>query len=76
MLVTYAPKYRYARIHKGLILLQIGFFTVKRCLFEVVENGSNMFLRKVEPDWLLVYRADEEQLELFLFSTGIHADLF
>lgn len=47
MLATCAPKYRYARIHKGLILLQIGFFTVKRGLFGVVENGSNMFLRKV-----------------------------
>ena len=30
----------------------------------------------IEPDWLLVYRADEEQLELFLFRTGTHSDLF
>lgn len=30
----------------------------------------------IEPDWLLVYRADEEELELFLFRTGSHADLF
>lgn len=30
----------------------------------------------IEPDWLLVYRIDEGQLELFLFRTGTHSDLF
>ncbi|MBP5731000.1 MAG: type II toxin-antitoxin system YafQ family toxin [Clostridia bacterium] len=30
----------------------------------------------IEPDWLLVYRTNEEELELFLFRTGSHADLF
>ena len=30
----------------------------------------------VEPDWLLVYRADQNELELFLFRTGTHSDLF
>jgi mRNA interferase YafQ len=30
----------------------------------------------VEPDWLLVYRIDNNELELFLFRTGTHADLF
>ncbi len=30
----------------------------------------------IEPDWLLVYRIEEEELELFLFRTGTHADLF
>ena len=30
----------------------------------------------VEPDWLLVYRVDQSELELFLFRTGTHADLF
>ena len=30
----------------------------------------------VEPDWLLIYRTNEEELELFLFRTGSHADLF
>lgn len=30
----------------------------------------------IEPDWLLVYRTEEEQLELFLFRTGTHSDLF
>ena len=30
----------------------------------------------IEPDWLLVYRIDEDVLELFLFRTGSHSNLF
>lgn len=30
----------------------------------------------VTPDWLLIYRAESDALELFLFRTGTHSDLF
>lgn len=30
----------------------------------------------IKPDWLLIYRIDTDELELFLFRTGTHADLF
>ena len=30
----------------------------------------------IKPDWLLVYTIDDEELELFLFRTGSHSDLF
>ena len=30
----------------------------------------------IEPDWLLIYRVHEDTLELFLFRTGTHSDLF
>ena len=30
----------------------------------------------VKPDWLLIYSIDDEELELFLFRTGTHSDLF
>lgn len=30
----------------------------------------------IAPDWLLIYRVDEDELFLFLFRTGIHSDLF
>lgn len=30
----------------------------------------------VEPDWLLIYRTSQDTLELFLFRTGTHSDLF
>ncbi len=30
----------------------------------------------IQPDWLLVYRVEDNELELFLFRTGTHSDLF
>ena len=30
----------------------------------------------IQPDWLLVYRVEAQELELFLFRTGSHSDLF
>lgn len=30
----------------------------------------------IKPDWLLVYCINDEELELFLFRTGSHSDLF
>ncbi len=30
----------------------------------------------IQPDWLLIYRTEEEALMLFLMRTGTHADLF
>ena len=30
----------------------------------------------IEPDWLLIYRIEADELELFLFRTGSHSDLF
>ena len=30
----------------------------------------------IEPDWLLIYRVDKSVLELYLFRTGTHSDLF
>ena len=29
----------------------------------------------IQPDWLLIYRTEEEALMLFLMRTGTHADL-
>ena len=30
----------------------------------------------IEPDWLLIYRIEGAELELFLFRTGTHSDFF
>ncbi|MGI6767183.1 MAG: type II toxin-antitoxin system YafQ family toxin [Lentihominibacter sp.] len=30
----------------------------------------------IEPDRLLIYRIEDDELELFLFRTGTHSDLF
>ena len=30
----------------------------------------------IEPDWLLVYKIDNDKIELLLFRLGSHSDLF
>ncbi len=30
----------------------------------------------IQPDWLLVWQQDDEQLTLLLIDTGTHSDLF
>jgi mRNA interferase YafQ len=30
----------------------------------------------IEPDWLLVYRIENDELTLYLIRTGSHSDLF
>ena len=30
----------------------------------------------IQPDWLLIYSVDDEELELYLFRTGTHSDLY
>lgn len=30
----------------------------------------------IEPNWLLIYRINQDALELFLFRTGTYSDLF
>lgn len=41
-------------------------------------SGSYRGFREchIEPDWLLIYRIDQNTIELFLFRTGTHSDLF
>ena len=41
-------------------------------------SGKYSFLREchVKPDWLLIYRIDEDEIELILFRFGTHSDLF
>lgn len=41
-------------------------------------SGKYSGLREchIEPDWLLIYRCDDESLTLLLVDTGSHSDLF
>ena len=43
-----------------------------------VLTGDHIGFREchVEPDWLLVYKIKPDVLELYLFRTGTHSDLF
>ena len=39
-------------------------------------NYSNFRECHIKPDWLLIYKQDENELLLILFRTGTHSDLF
>ena len=40
------------------------------------KGGNVTWECHIQPDWLLVYQIDGEQLILFLARTGTHSDLF
>ena len=42
----------------------------------LVGNYSGYRECHVQPDWLLVYKIEEEKLILTLYRTGTHSDLF
>lgn len=43
---------------------------------ELTGNYKGFRECRVEPDWLLVYRINQDALEIFLFRTGTHSNLF
>ena len=43
---------------------------------ELSGNYSGFRECHIQPDWLLVYRVENNELALFLFRTGTHSDLF
>ena len=48
----------------------------KYCDHSLKGDYSNFRGCHVKPDWLLIYHIDNKELELFLFRTGTHSDLF
>ena len=43
---------------------------------ELAGNYTGFRECHIQPDWLLVYRIEEDELILFLSRTGTHSDLF
>ena len=43
---------------------------------ELTGNYSGFRECHIQPDWLLVYRVEADELILFLSRTGTHSDLF
>ena len=43
---------------------------------KLIGNFDNSFECHIEPDWLLIYRIDNNILILSLLRTGSHSDLF
>ena len=51
---------------------------IKNCNHQLVSNLQFKDCREchIEPDWLLVYKKNNDDLILFLIETGSHSDLF
>ncbi|MBR3397832.1 MAG: type II toxin-antitoxin system YafQ family toxin [Lachnospiraceae bacterium] len=45
---------------------------------QLVDSKAFINVREchIKPDWLLIYRIDEEELVLLLLRTGTHSDLY
>lgn len=71
---------------RGLDLSLLEYVVEKLARQEVLEpkfrdhalSGDYSDFREchIKPDWLLIYCVDDEELELILFRTGTHSDLF
>lgn len=40
------------------------------------KNFKDCYECHIEPDWLLIYKIENDELVLLLFATGSHSDLF
>lgn len=71
---------------RGLDLSQLGIVIYKLCNQEKLEpkykdhflEGKYKGFREchIKPNWLLIYRINKDELELYVFRTGTHSDLF
>ena len=43
---------------------------------ELIGNFAGFRECHIKPDWLLIYRIEQDKLALMLFRTGTHSDLF
>lgn len=48
----------------------------KFCDHALTGNYTGFRECHIKPDWLLIYRANDKELYLFLSRTGTHSDLF
>ena len=48
----------------------------KYCDHGLTSNYRGFRECHVEPDWLLIYRVNQDSVALFLLRTGTHSDLF
>lgn len=68
-------RYKMARLQQVIDILRIpAALPPKNSDHNLTGNYAGYRECHIEPDWLLVYRQQGE--ELFLYRTGTHADLF
>lgn len=69
--------YNIQKLKNVISLIQEGH-TLPEKYFDHHLSGNYKGYREchVEPDWLLIYKVENETLTLVLFRTGSHSDLF
>lgn len=68
-----------AKLDRVVILLAKGERLPEKYKDHELQNSKDYIdLREchIEPDWLLVYRLNQNEVTLVLFRTGTHSDLF
>ena len=66
-----------SKLDKAIELLaKDGFLPPEYNDHPLLGNRNDLRECHIEPDWLLIYRIDNEILVLVLTSTGTHSDLF
>ena len=64
-------------LHDVILLLRKGDpLPIKYCDHTLKGNYKGSRECHIKPDWLLIYRIEEEALILMLMHTGSHSDLF
>ena len=64
-------------LHNVITLLRTGDpLPLKHCDHALKGNYKGSRECHIRPDWLLIYRIEEEALILMLMHTGSHSDLF
>lgn len=70
-------RYKKADLEKILYILSTGESIPEKYLDHQLQGQTeNVRELHIKPDWLLVYRIDNDVLVLTLSATGTHSDLF
>ena len=59
-----------------LLLVESEILSVKNRDHSLTGNYANRRECHIEPDWLLIYKIDEDNEEIIFERTGSHSDLF
>ncbi len=59
-----------------ILLAQTGSLPAKYKRHKLVGNFKDRMECHIQPDWLLVWTQDDDELSIILTDTGTHSDLF
>lgn len=66
-----------SKLEKVIEILSSGEMLPEKYLDHALSGNYSGYREcHIEPDWLLIYKIENETLTLILFRTGSHSDLF